>query len=1057
MDSNVSISIRTLVGRWFPKPPKKFSSKLVNEVVDLIGQNSVSESLQEESVEILLASGYFEAVVWKFFHRDVSSAHLGLVLALVNLDFQLNWRRKKQKPLLVETVLRSEPAEALVERLLSLTLSVGEPQLDKEVVRAFEFMRILLIHYWDNDVVQKLVVPLFRISFASEVVDYVKKLELTGSESGADTQYTSTLAKLQHVWLYRMLVAFVSRSIQQNTQVGDTFDSLQNQLLRVLTIAVDRTRGNSLVSILLYTNISEILIITKGHTPLVQAFNYYLRYEDSEYLDDDDIYYSRSFTELQVGLSNYRTVDTQLILSPSIRNWTETSLATYLSSNYTEDHLTSLDKVYTNLHIVPAELRLKVLATTIASSVFATKSIVEHQNQILQYFPISWRFNSHENKRGDPLYPIIFTHDSSYYELTRRITMNLLDTVNFDISKHIGQVFDRLKIDTNGTIKGKSKYFHKVNSIKYKSPNYFEVKTNTKAPEYPSKYVLLVELIKPNPHSSNKALKEYGLNSVILCSIKSWDRELVVETAITDKSFEDRVGYIITLPYSRKIEEVVRITNRSHTLPDDFFYNLRVSLLNPPTHTQPSQMDEDDNVAKRRKLESTNFVITLQDVLGSSIIALPWSRESNFSNFVQDFLASTNTERTLVIVPSDSVVSRYSIRDLFKLKDSFQFTSYLEQLKADAQRIEKYFEHTESTGSGSGSDSRLYQFYENQIRERWKKFIELFDEHGSTDTLNQYPFRGESETFETFAQVVKHYENLLNQIALIQRVNPFKPDEDRVWRYLYEHHNIMISYDKYLHYTDSSHGTFDNVIVFNGSLESFSIILDQQQSGLKRFVTVGGEVYDHSISQDVTTSYCNVNAPILINPGFKYRSQTIEAESQVSEAEYSVLLYQYMRLLGYPQDQICIWASTAIQKILIEEVLAKRCTINKKSGIKQARIASDSKEGFQFGWPDVIYDEGRDHQYDDYSFAIISLYGSVKYKAKYEDLPGLRGKYFLYTGEDPQVPVAANSSSNNTLQIVTGENYTSTTRSTASEYSIENKDHFEIYITQMTQTRMGKH
>lgn len=48
----------------------------------------------------------------------------------------------------------------------------------------------------------------------------------------------------------------------------------------------------------------------------------------------------------------------------------------------------------------------------------------------------------------------------------------------------------------------------------------------------------------------------------------------------------------------------------------------------------------------------------------------------------------------------------------------------------------------------------------------------------------------------------------------------------------------------------------------------------------------------------------------------------------LAEAEYSVALYMYMRLLGYPADRISILTTYNGQKHLIRDVINQRCGSN---------------------------------------------------------------------------------------------------------------------------------
>jgi intron-binding protein aquarius len=78
----------------------------------------------------------------------------------------------------------------------------------------------------------------------------------------------------------------------------------------------------------------------------------------------------------------------------------------------------------------------------------------------------------------------------------------------------------------------------------------------------------------------------------------------------------------------------------------------------------------------------------------------------------------------------------------------------------------------------------------------------------------------------------------------------------------------------------------------------------------------------------------------LANPGFRYSYQAINVEDfqgmgestptpyfyqNLGEAEYTVALFQYMVLIGYPPDKISILATYNGQKELISDIVTQRC------------------------------------------------------------------------------------------------------------------------------------
>ncbi|KAF2672611.1 P-loop containing nucleoside triphosphate hydrolase protein [Microthyrium microscopicum] len=100
----------------------------------------------------------------------------------------------------------------------------------------------------------------------------------------------------------------------------------------------------------------------------------------------------------------------------------------------------------------------------------------------------------------------------------------------------------------------------------------------------------------------------------------------------------------------------------------------------------------------------------------------------------------------------------------------------------------------------------------------------------------------------------------------------------------------------------------------------------------------------------------------VANPGFRYDYQFIEVEDyqgkgeseptphfiqNLGEAEYSVALYMYMRLLGYPAHKISILTMYAGQRALIRDVLNHRCKGNPFFGLPRHVSTVDKFQGEQ--------------------------------------------------------------------------------------------------------------
>ncbi|CAL5869410.1 uncharacterized protein PFLUO_LOCUS3639 [Penicillium psychrofluorescens] len=100
----------------------------------------------------------------------------------------------------------------------------------------------------------------------------------------------------------------------------------------------------------------------------------------------------------------------------------------------------------------------------------------------------------------------------------------------------------------------------------------------------------------------------------------------------------------------------------------------------------------------------------------------------------------------------------------------------------------------------------------------------------------------------------------------------------------------------------------------------------------------------------------------LANPGFQFDYQFINVPDyqgngereptphfiqNLGEAEYTVALYQYMRLLGYPAAKISILSTYAGQTALIRDVLNHRCAKNSLFGMPKIVTTVDRYQGEQ--------------------------------------------------------------------------------------------------------------
>lgn len=165
-------------------------------------------------------------------------------------------------------------------------------------------------------------------------------------------------------------------------------------------------------------------------------------------------------------------------------------------------------------------------------------------------------------------------------------------------------------------------------------------------------------------------------------------------------------------------------------------------------------------------------------------------------------------------------------------------------------------------------------------------------------------------------------------------------------------------------------------VIKNMAFQKYS---NMEQSLFTRFVRLGVPTIDLDAQGRARASLCNLynwrykhlgNLPHVQelpefqvpNPGLTFDFQLVNVEDfngvgesepnpyfyqNLAEAEYSVALYMYMRLLGYPADRISILTTYNGQKHLIRDVINQRCGSNPFFGQPNKVTTVDRFQGQQ--------------------------------------------------------------------------------------------------------------
>ncbi|KAK6458909.1 uncharacterized protein RJT20DRAFT_124025 [Scheffersomyces xylosifermentans] len=1143
--------IRSLSKKWFPAVKKAGSNSLIKEVYSLMYKNNDNNKQQQQQqrqqhtntivLDILLETSYFNNILWANFDRDVPSSHIESILLLCIHDANRSWKNRRTD-VIATSIVKDAKFEQLIIRLLEMTSQSGKHsdyRLYSFVMRFFSI--IVSEHYIEASAT---IAPLFDIFIWSHRKEDVN--EIFEGDPDFKVQFEERLNYVDSLTDKKEQVDFSIKSNWINNLIVSTSQE-------ILVTAEDTLPGSTLDYTMELVNFLSIVV------SLPQVQPYFKKYIELLHFDSIIGGSIRSKRHLQslkplqekllyfIQISNPVESTTNISeLHSIIYNINKKEFSVNAGREEIEEFLYSCDDLISisrqidptlfadlALKLAPSNLSQKdiliqIISSRLFSPIYNRKYTIEDR-----LYKLSERDLIDNFETISPTDSILSLYSPSSFmfangpstisDYESRTIIDLQRNLEVLLHEHVTRVLSRLNIDSNLNIKGKSKYFHKVDSLEVVNS---QIMLETKTPFLGSRsIVLLVELIKPNKYSEYGRIREYGLNLLRTAKFievtprSTFDNNKqkassVVSVSCPEKieAIEDRIKYFITVPSNKVlmallslIEDPLSCLNTSRQASQrNNLLDVSLKILEEPITTEEiSERYSQSN--KKRKLaaeneENSNGIVTfsgeplnefqnhvLVGAINHKLTIVEYVPGSGIKQLIPSLLDNFMGERTLVIVPTTSYLDIFpssigekSNTSYVKYNSQSELKQLFDLLKTKTKRISSMFEDVESSTENGLVSLNMLAFFEAKLRYQWKKYLNRVVEEKDKSAIHEaYSLLGGVNNLDktataSFQVVSQLYCQVLEDISFlrsIQQILSKTGDDTEIFQFLLNNFNTVITYDDYLnlHFGHAKrHRSFDNILIVNGTSESIVVVKDKTPS-LKRLVVFGGQVafnlrhLEHltpSIIYDIRNVFCSkedknsaestaTKVP-LFNPGLKYHLQQIQVDNHIVEAEYSVLLYQYMRLLGYPRSKICIWVSTLLQKVLVEEILSKRCTITVKDS-KWAQESFDDDNKFQFGWPHVIFNSDGEHDYDTFDYSIISTYNTDA-RTLISKFPGRFGNYIL--GKDVLIDRKYKLPKSHDLQIIVGENYATTTRAHDREYTIEGKDHFEQYIYEMTQVRL---
>lgn len=620
-------SLITVLKKWYPKPPKKFSSKLVNEVHQIV-INANSRDLYE----ILLNTSYFNNVLWPFFHQDITSNHIELLVCTILYDIEKGYSK------LMDMVLTNEETfQILFERLLNITIAPCQLLNLRLHGNILLFLNQLMTFKLSHPVVKKSLNGLFSITIWSNLHDYQKLLEKNNLEKefnrkqaiieDCETKSTKSYLILKQRWIYTVLTNYMTSittgELIENPEFINYLESLIQTIISCVSQLPIRNYFNSLLKGMQF--LSCFYPVDDNNRRLlefVKTLKHFIYYPIDDFTGEEYLEgtrYEENFYKLQkIIFERFSDMKQEkmkeFILVPSVYNYSPKRLEEFLSNFVLEDLVVIANKLHIIDHISKEFKNAHFIKTTIANEVFTPEYNVKDLSHLVNGYSeedIIDDFNDIYSSENifQPI-PLPQIHNTQYLCLADYIireVFNLTAGIKKLANNHICQVLDRLKLSldpqNNLRIKGTSKYFTKIESLNVFDKSTAELTIAANKDWLDSieqnDYILLIQLIKPNKYSSRQRMVKYGLNMVRFKKIielngKNKQRNLLIEWNETNQ-LEDRFNYVIRFPAETSYRDSLRVIGNDVDVADlalpEYLSDLFLGIDKPIAANFKSQHD----------------------------------------------------------------------------------------------------------------------------------------------------------------------------------------------------------------------------------------------------------------------------------------------------------------------------------------------------------------------------------------------------------------------------------------------------------------------------------
>ncbi|KAG7661814.1 uncharacterized protein J8A68_004670 [[Candida] subhashii] len=928
------------------KLKSKYTNNILNEIYELL-YPIANESIDPQGLKYLLQHDFTTTVLYKQLNIDVTNNYLEVLLGLITNEISL-----------LDIFIEHNDFSALFDRLIGICQDISFTNYRFKIY-TIQLISMMLTRKTGD--VSGLVVPMFGIHIWRNLKhseDFLPK--------GLKVEYNSEIYSYENLsaaerasynlrsrWLLQLLKSYL---------LEETPIPFRESIVKFLLFISRHPKYNSFIIPFL----KSIQVCSLLRVESTNIINEYIDILQQSLTEGESI---ADFAVLQQSIiesfPENKTLVDPIMSFPSRYNCTEQQIRELLQVLSIED----IQKL-TNFHYSSKEIsNFQILIPD------NSKSSKHIQIDIIlsRFFPIEkstysishsfWQnFDDSNNLINTNL--VLPSNFRNYTDLETSITIDTSSKAKIELYNHLNNVMSRIKIDGINRYKGTSKYLIKIKSIDCLERNKYRIVTNSPIPDQKHIVIALIEICKPDNSSSFKRL---GIRRMeLIRATRETKTILAFESRRKFESVEDFKQFVL-FPVSDSLEylEYMKSLKESKFDDRDWTYDYLV---------KSKVEDSIEPERKKRKLDPSQ---PKKDVLEKqqqgSIHIYKASRFADIEAQIESL--KTSNGRILILTPSRNVVDQYQTSNNQDPTIRFKSQKCLSELiQFCNQRLEEF-------QSGLGIKvNPLEKVWEMELDEIHNKIAKIWD--NAKEGTSPFDFFSEKdEKSDSKSQL----ESIKKDLALMRKLQPVSgmkgQDMQKAWKYIFNTFSIIITIEdfKQLIESDTKIMSFDSVIFWNCKSTALPIVLDSLPQKITNIEIIGGQLLEYFQYLPIQTLSAPKTTPEKnkFNAGFSKEFELIEAENQIEEAEYCILLYYYMRSIGYPGDEIAVWVCCKRQEFLIKEIFNSKYPEWKK----------------KYNIPVVIYNEDGVHDFDRFKYSIVSLFSDGDYKEV--DLNGRLGNYFV--------------------------------------------------------------